>query len=258
MGGKSTLMRQVALIVILGQMGAPVPAASARWGAVGSIYTRIGAHDAIARGQSTFMVEMSELAHLLHYADEKSLVILDEIGRGTSTYDGMSVAWATLEWICSKIRSRTLFATHYHELTRLVERLPDLQNAHLAVETSAQGSLRFLYLLKEGPTNESFGIHVARLAGLPQSVIDRAWEVLESLENDKRSPDSHSGPAASGPGPDQLSFFGATPTVIEKTVIQKEFIPHPSIDSLKKLEIDSLTPLQALNLLAELKKQAQQ
>ncbi|MBU6376641.1 MAG: DNA mismatch repair protein MutS, partial [Bdellovibrionales bacterium] len=136
MGGKSTLMRQVALVVILGQMGAPVPAKSARWGVVDSIFTRIGAHDAIARGQSTFMVEMTELAHILHHSAERSLVILDEIGRGTSTYDGMSVAWATLEWICTRLRSRTFFATHYHELTRLSERLPALRNAHMAVESS--------------------------------------------------------------------------------------------------------------------------
>ncbi len=260
MGGKSTVMRQVALIVILGQMGAPVPAASARWGAVHSIYTRIGAHDAIARGQSTFMVEMSELAHLLHYADERSLVILDEIGRGTSTYDGMSVAWATLEWICSRTRSRTLFATHYHELTRLVERLPELRNAHMAVDASAKSAsgeqtLRFLYQLKDGPTNESFGIHVARLAGLPQSVIDRAWEVLESLEAETRTPSPRSGPVATAPSTDQLSFFGAE-RVVEKTVIKTEYLPHPSIDRLRDLEVDAMTPLQALNVLAELKKQS--
>ncbi len=184
MGGKSTVMRQTALILILGQIGAPVPAAKATWGAASSLYTRIGAHDAIARGQSTFMVEMSELAHILHHADERSFIVLDEIGRGTSTYDGMSVAWATLEWICSQIRARTLFATHYHELTRLARTLPLLANAHMAVESPASegGKLRFLYKLKEGPTNESFGIHVARLAGLPKAVIDRAWECLEELE----------------------------------------------------------------------------
>lgn len=260
MGGKSTLMRQVALIAILGQIGAPVPASSARWGAVHSIFTRIGAHDAIARGQSTFMVEMSELAHLLHYADERSLVILDEIGRGTSTYDGMSVAWATLEWICSRTRSRTLFATHYHELTRLVERLPELQNAHMAVDASTKSSsgeqrLRFLYQLKDGPTNESFGIHVARLAGLPQSVIDRAWEVLESLEAETRTPSSRSGPVASAPSADQLSFFGSE-RVVEKTIVRTEYLPHPSIDRLRDLEVDAMTPLQALNVLAELKKQS--
>ncbi len=255
MGGKSTLMRQVALIVILGQMGAPVPAASARWGAVDAVYTRIGAHDAIARGQSTFMVEMTELAHLLHHAGERSLVILDEIGRGTSTYDGMSVAWAALEWICSRIRSRTLFATHYHELTRLVERLPELKNTHMAVESpSAKGSgeLRFLYQLKEGPTNESFGIHVAKLAGLPKNVIDRAWEVLESLEGETRNPPSSTGPAANTPDPDQLSFFSAPSQVVIKT----EYLPNPVGERLRSLRIEELTPLQALNLLAELQRES--
>jgi len=265
MGGKSTLMRQVALIVILGQMGAPVPAAAAHWGAVDAIYTRIGAHDAIARGQSTFMVEMTELAHLLHHATEKSLVILDEIGRGTSTYDGMSVAWATLEWICSKIRSRTLFATHYHELTRLVERLPQLKNTHMAVDSTSAGDLRFLYQLKEGPTNESFGIHVAKLAGLPKSVIDRAWEVLESLESENRTPSSASGPAAQVSDQNQLSFFqgfSEPPTRTEvRTVVETQYIPHPLmplLDRIRELRVDELTPLQALNLLAEFQKETPQ
>jgi DNA mismatch repair protein MutS len=195
MGGKSTVMRQCALIVILGQMGAPVPAKSARWGAVSSVYTRIGAHDAIARGQSTFMVEMTELAHILHFADSRSLIILDEIGRGTSTYDGMSIAWATLEWICSRIQARTLFSTHYHELTKLSATLPLLANAHMAVgsadspsETldgnrSGPPSIRFLYRLVEGPSSESYGIHVARIAGLPREVIERACTVLGELES---------------------------------------------------------------------------
>ena len=197
MGGKSTIMRQVALILILGQMGAPVPASQARWGSVSSLYTRIGAHDAIARGQSTFMVEMSELAHILHYADERSVIVLDEIGRGTSTYDGISVAWATLEWICSQLRARTLFATHYHELTRLSASLPLVANVHMAVERA--GDLRFLYKLKEGAANESFGIHVARIAGLPKAVIDRAWTVLEELE--RHAPAREKVPSA------QLSLF---------------------------------------------------
>jgi DNA mismatch repair protein MutS len=186
MGGKSTVMRQCALIVILGQMGAPVPATNARWGSVSSVYTRIGAHDAIARGQSTFMVEMTELAHILHFADRRSLIILDEIGRGTSTYDGMSIAWATLEWICSRIRARTLFSTHYHELTKLAGTLPLLNNAHMAVGrdgTSKNAAIRFLYRLAEGPSSESFGIHVARIAGLPREVIDRACVVLTDLES---------------------------------------------------------------------------
>ena len=251
MGGKSTVMRQTALIVILGQIGGPVPAANARWGALSSLYTRIGAHDAIARGQSTFMVEMSELAHILHYADERSLIVLDEIGRGTSTYDGISVAWAALEWICSKIRCRTLFATHYHELTRVTAALPHASNAHMAVEGTRNlqgGTLRFLYKLKDGPANESFGIHVAQIAGLPRPVIQRAWNVLEDLER-------HS-PHAESDASEQLSLFGgfgeqaespstaAAPPVIE---------PHPVILELEGANLNEMTPLQALNLLAKLR-----
>ncbi len=196
MGGKSTLMRQAALIIILGQMGAPVPARQARWGVVTRLYTRVGAQDAITQGQSTFMVEMSELAHLLSRADSRSFLILDEIGRGTSTYDGMSVAWATLEWICSQIQCRTLFATHYHELTKLEETIPLLGNAHLGVETEAHGKgLRFLYRLESGPALESFGIQVAELAGIPKPVIARAWEVLEQLERSSDAPSFLSKPS---------------------------------------------------------------
>jgi DNA mismatch repair protein MutS len=208
MGGKSTVMRQVALMVILGQMGAPVPASSAKWGAFSAIYTRIGAQDAISKGQSTFMVEMSELAQILHHADQKALIILDEIGRGTSTYDGISVAWATLEWICTQIRARTLFSTHYHELIRLNASLPSLANVHMAVEQSNNGkskTLRFLYELREGPTSESFGIHVAQLAGLPKPVTERAWKILEELEQNSHH---HPGSSFEGKLPvGQLSFF---------------------------------------------------
>ncbi len=255
MGGKSTVMRQVALIVILGQMGAPVPAERARWGAVSSLHTRIGAHDAISRGQSTFMVEMSELAHILHNADERSLIVLDEIGRGTSTYDGMSVAWAALEWIATQVRARTLFATHYHELTRLEGVLPCVANAHMAVDGSRGGNLRFLYKLKEGPANESFGVHVARLAGVPGPVIERAWKVLEELEAGGRA-------HASGQdtGGSQLSLFGGlvaaesnpAPRVIEKVVerVERVIAPHPIIEELGTTDLNRMSPLEALNLLA--------
>jgi len=246
MGGKSTVMRQTALIVILGQMGAPVPASQARWGSVDSIYTRIGAQDAIARGQSTFMVEMTELAHILHHANERSLIVLDEIGRGTSTYDGMSVAWATLEWICGKIQARTLFATHYHELTRLAGALPKLANAHMAVEGSkgAQDtSFRFLYLLQEGPANESFGIHVARLAGLPKPVIDRAWKVLDELE-------SQSVQATSPRETNQLSLFDFNEPQIEAA--PELLPPHPVLQELEATNINELTPIQALNFVVRL------
>lgn len=278
MGGKSTVMRQCALIVILGQMGGPVPASRARWGAVSSLYTRIGAHDAIARGQSTFMVEMSELAHILHHADSRSLIILDEIGRGTSTYDGMSVAWATLEWICAHTRARTLFATHYHELTRLSSRLSRLANAHLAVEASRGGNgakatstLRFLYKLREGPANESFGIHVAQLAGLPRPVIDRAWKVLDELE---RTAAEHSR-AASRDSTPQLSLFESTaptepapddptqaPATLASTasLTEREAVAPARaagdeavaaiLAELQSLELNGMTPLQAMMALA--------
>lgn len=250
MGGKSTVMRQVALIIILGQAGAPVPATEARWGSISSLHTRIGAHDAIARGQSTFMVEMSELAHILHHADERSLIVLDEIGRGTSTYDGISVAWSTLEWICRQIGARTLFATHYHELTRLAgTALPLLANAHMAVESGGfQGQLRFLYQLKEGPANESFGVHVARIAGLPAPVVERAWQVLEELEKSG----AHSGSQTSS-SEGHLTLFNLDPPARgKKPRIEVRLEPHPVVEELKTVNFNDLTPLQALNLLAKL------
>lgn len=253
MGGKSTVMRQVALIVILGQMGAPVPAASARWGVVSSIYTRIGAHDAIARGQSTFMVEMTELAHILHHADARSLVVLDEIGRGTSTYDGISVAWSAFEWIVTKLGCRTLFATHYHELTKLPNFLPRVANAHMAVE-STRGNLRFLYQLREGAANESFGIQVAKLAGLPTPVISRAWKVLSELEE-------------GATGQSQLSLFSGNPPEAEAglsmgEVLSTESVTHSAQDEianeisreLTHLSLNEMTPIQALTMLHDFQK----
>ncbi len=258
MGGKSTVMRQTALILILGQMGAPVPAQKAHWGAFSSVYTRIGAQDALARGQSTFMVEMSELAHILHHADERALLVLDEIGRGTSTYDGMSVAWATLEWICQRIGARTLFATHYHELIQLSESLPGLANAHMAVENennrTAQ-SLRFLYELREGPTNESFGIQVAQMAGLPKAVIERAWNILGELESDTPQKNTNSPPR-------QLSLFEAAPHTEAAVLASPRLCPaepldqtrtldHPILVDLQKLNLNETTPLQALTFLIQ-------
>lgn len=261
MGGKSTVMRQVALIVVLAQIGAAVPAESARIGIVDSLYTRIGAQDAISRGQSTFMVEMTELAHILQYAGRKSLLILDEIGRGTSTFDGMSVAWATLEWICSRIRARTLFATHYHELTELEGKQLGLRNAHVAVESSkGKNDLRFLYELRAGRANESFGVQVASLAGLPKPVIDRAWKVLKDLEK-SRHPQTT---VDTG----QLSFFAATSPKAEQSDASEKLLALQAelsakiqeLESLKllakdihALPVNDLTPLQALNRLAQVK-----
>ena len=240
MGGKSTIMRQTALIVVLGQMGLPVPAMSASWGIFHSIFTRIGAHDAITQGQSTFMVEMTELADIIRRADERSLVILDEIGRGTSTYDGMSVAAATLDWIVKKIQSRTLFATHYHELTDLEKRLPRLKNAHMAVETDAtdpKKNFRFLYQLKMGATNDSFGIQVASLAGLPEPLIQRAWKFLHELE-------AQSVPVIETQNPNQLSLF--------EQVSQQPTEPDPVRTEVMGLNLNLMSPLEALNRLSEI------
>jgi len=248
MGGKSTVMRQTAMIVLLGQMGAPVPALEASWGIFESIHTRIGAHDAITQGQSTFMVEMNELAYILRTADERSLILLDEIGRGTSTYDGISVAWATLEWICKKIKARTLFATHYHELTALGESLSGLQNFHMAVHQDPADptqSFRFLYQLKAGATNDSFGIQVAKLAGLPSPLIDRAWKILENLE-------TKSEPASLKPDPRQLSFFDLPVESVEPEPAK----PDPVREELMSLNLNQMTPIQALTRLVELQEKS--
>lgn len=249
MGGKSTVMRQTALIIIMGQMGCPVPAQSAKWGLFTSIFTRIGAQDSISQGQSTFMVEMNELAYLLHHSDKRSLIILDEIGRGTSTYDGMSVAWATLEWITREIQARTLFSTHYHELTHLSESLPSLENAHMAVEESndhAEDTLRFLYLLKKGPSSESFGIQVAKLAGIPNTVIQRAGEILGQLDQNHTTVTPKTAPIQKEPkeSHSQLSFFTPTPLKVEPSFLKE----------LKELNLDHTTPVQALNFLSKIKK----
>ncbi len=251
MGGKSTVMRQAALTLILGQMGSAVPAQAARWGVVSRLYTRIGAHDAIARGQSTFMVEMSELAHILHHAEERSFIVLDEIGRGTSTYDGLSVAWATLEWMSKKLRCRTLFATHYHELTSLAGELPGVANAHMGVEGAKNGSasknLRFLYRLKDGPAQESFGIHVAQLAGLPQPVVQRAWKILDQLEHSNTNHPVD---------PSQLSLFSSAAQA--EVVLTATPTPHPLLIELQNTEINHMTPIQALNFVVRLQEIARE
>ncbi len=184
MSGKSTYMRQVALIVLLAQVGSFVPAREAEIGLVDGIFTRVGALDELAQGRSTFMVEMSELSNILHAASENSLVILDEVGRGTATYDGISIAWAATEYLHNHIRAKTLFATHYHELTGLADHLPRVANVHVAAD-ERDGDVTFLRTVREGPTDRSYGIHVAGLAGVPQPVVDRATEVLARLREEK-------------------------------------------------------------------------
>jgi DNA mismatch repair protein MutS len=233
MGGKSTYLRQAALLVIMAQMGCFVPAKSMRLGIVDRIYTRIGASDNVARGRSTFMVEMTETATILNTATAQSLILLDEMGRGTATFDGLSLAWATLEYLHAQVGARTLFATHYHELTLLAEQLPGLKNLRVAVKETPKGIV-FLHAIEPGAANKSYGIEVARLAGLPLSVIERARQVLVQHEqSEKRNV------AQEIDAPLQLTMF--TP------------LSQRILDRLEQTDTNSLTPLQALNLLEELK-----
>jgi DNA mismatch repair protein MutS len=232
MSGKSTFLRQVALIVLMAQMGSFVPATSARIGLVDRIFTRIGAQDEIHAGQSTFMVEMVETANILNHASNRSLLVLDEIGRGTSTYDGLSIAWAVIEYIHNhpRLRARTLFATHFHELTQLSNLLPGVTNYNVAVSESG-GQVVFLHKIVPGGADRSYGIHVAQLAGLPQPVIQRASEILKELE-------SSAGQAVNMEPvvPQQMMLFPET---------------NPLISALEKIDINALSPIEALNKLYE-------
>ena len=241
MGGKSTYLRQAALIVLMAQMGSFVPARSARLGLVDRIFTRIGAADNLARGRSTFMVEMTETAAILNTATSRSLILLDEVGRGTATYDGLAIAWAAVEYIHTNTRAKTLFATHYHELTELADRLSGVKNFHVGVKESG-GGIVFLRKVEEGAADKSYGIEVAKLAGLPNDVVTRAREVLAEHENAERSAVKHLAHEESGDsGPMQLTIF--TP------------LSQKVVDRLKETDLDRLSPLEALNLLHELKKQ---
>jgi DNA mismatch repair protein MutS len=247
MGGKSTYLRQVVLLAVLAQAGSFVPARSAKLAIVDRIFARVGASDNIARGQSTFMVEMQETATILHSATSRSLVILDEIGRGTATFDGLSLAWAVAEHLASSPRARpkTIFATHYHELTDLADALPGVVNAHVTAR-EFKDDIIFLHKIVPGRSDRSYGIQVARLAGLPPPVVERATEILRSLEQDELRRGGR--PALSGaPAADQrqLGLFQAAAE------------PHPVVDKLRSVDLDSLTPLAALNLLAELKRDAE-
>ena len=188
MAGKSTYIRQVALLTLLGHTGSFISAKEARVDLVDRIFCRIGASDDLARGQSTFMVEMSETANILNNATPRSLIILDEIGRGTSTFDGLSLAWSIVEHLHNQVGAKTLFATHYHELTELAERLPRVRNFNVAVREWNE-QIVFLRKIVEGGTDKSYGIHVARLAGVPKSVLDRAKEILRNLEESELTPD---------------------------------------------------------------------
>jgi DNA mismatch repair protein MutS len=246
MAGKSTLLRQVGLIQLLAQMGAFVPAARARLPVCDRIFTRVGASDNLVRGQSTFMVEMQETAAILHCATPSSLVLLDEIGRGTATYDGVSIAWAVTEHLHENTGAKTIFATHYHELTQLADQLPALRNFNVAVR-EVGSDIVFLHHLQPGGADRSYGIEVGRLAGLPAGVVARAREILRELEGAHSSGGEGLGRhGRHRPAPipvDQLSLFAPT--------------DGPLARKLKDIDIDALTPLQALNLLAALREIAE-
>jgi DNA mismatch repair protein MutS len=241
MGGKSTYLRQAALMVILAQMGSFVPARSARMGLIDRVFTRIGASDNLARGRSTFMVEMNETAAILHTATARSLILLDEVGRGTSTYDGLAIAWAAVEYIHARTRAKTLFATHYFELTELAERLSGVKNYHVSVKETG-GGIVFLRTVEPGAADRSYGIEVAKLAGLPTEVVERAREVLAEHEDAEQHLAAQLASDASRPASAaQLTIFTA--------------ISQPVLERLRGVDLNRLTPLEALNLLAELKKQ---
>jgi DNA mismatch repair protein MutS len=243
MGGKSTYLRQAALIVLMAQMGSYVPARQAKLPLTDRIFTRIGASDNLARGRSTFLVEMSEVAAILHHATPSSLVLLDEVGRGTATFDGLSIAWAVVEHLQKNTRARTLFATHYHELTELAELLPTVKNIHVSVKETPN-EIIFLRRVEPGSADKSYGIEVARLAGLPRSVIERAREVLKRHEQSEHELSETLSPGASEPGHNngnQNVMF----TPLDRAVLER----------LRNANLDDLKPLDALNLLADLKKQ---
>ena len=235
MGGKSTYLRQAAMLVLLAQMGSFVPAESLRFGLVDRIYTRIGASDNVARGRSTFMVEMTETATILNTATRKSLILLDEMGRGTATFDGLSLAWATVEYLHAETCARTLFATHYHELTILAEKLPRVRNLRVGVKEAA-GGIVFLHNIEPGAASKSYGIEVARLAGLPAVVIERAKRILRQHEKQERQ-----SVQVETADPVQLTIF--TP------------LSQRIVDRIEATDVNSLTPLQALNLLEELQQE---
>jgi DNA mismatch repair protein MutS len=243
MGGKSTYLRQAALIVLLAQMGSFVPARQAKLPITDRIFTRIGASDNLARGRSTFLVEMSEVASILNHATPSSLVLLDEVGRGTATFDGLSIAWAVVEHLQKHTRARTLFATHYHELTELADLLPAIKNVHVSVKETPN-EIIFLRRVEPGSADKSYGIEVARLAGLPRSVVERAREVLKKHEQSEHQLSETLSPGTEGHtssnGSQEVLF-----TPLDRAVL----------DRLRAANLDDLKPLDALNLLADLKKQ---
>jgi DNA mismatch repair protein MutS len=252
MSGKSALLRQTALIVLLAQIGCYVPAAAARIGAVDKIFTRVGASDNISQGESTFMVEMNETASILHNLSDRSLILLDEIGRGTSTYDGISIAWAIVEYIHDHpaARAKTLFATHYHELNEMEDLFPRVKNYNVSVK-ELDHRVVFLRTLQRGGVAHSFGIHVARMAGMPQKVVACADNMLKKMEKNHLSPSTRAGAVSS---PAQEGAEGD----VQVSVFQ---LDDPTLAALRRdldqINLDMLTPLEAFDALRELKKTAE-
>ncbi len=245
MAGKSTILRQIGLVVLMAQMGSFVPATAAVVGIADRLFTRVGASDNLVRGQSTFMVEMSETSAILHTATARSLVLLDEIGRGTSTWDGVSIAWAVSEHLHERIGCKTVFATHYHELTQLADELVSVRNYNVEVKETGDKIL-FLHRLKPGGADRSYGIEVGRLAGLPEPVIARARILLKHLESEQL-------PAAMGGAP-VARTKAAAPT--EQLALFAPTRPHPVVDRLRATDPNTVTPLEALALLAQLAAEA--
>src|SRR6185295_5377403 len=258
MAGKSTTLRQVALIVLMAQIGSFVPADTAEIGLVDRIFTRIGAQDDIATGQSTFMVEMTETAALLLQSTRRSLIILDEVGRGTSTYDGMAIARAVVEYIHNEPRlgCRTLFATHYHELTELEHVLPRVKNYHMAA-VEQDGRVVFLHELRRGGADRSYGIHVAELAGIPRAVIKRASERLTELESRDPQTESVVRRPSSVAGADNQPTVDHGPRTTDQLSLF-DLAPNPLIGMLRRLNVNELSPIEAITKLYELQRLANQ
>ncbi|MDR2879225.1 MAG: DNA mismatch repair protein MutS, partial [Fusobacteriales bacterium] len=250
MAGKSTYMKQIGLIQILAQIGSYVPAQSARLSIVDKILTRIGAADDIVSGQSTFMVEMSEVSNIINSATERSLIILDEVGRGTSTFDGISIATAITEYIHDKIKAKTIFATHYHELTELEEKFDSILNYRIEVEERAD-SVVFLRKIVRGGADKSYGIEVARLAGLPKEVLLNSKKILRGLEKRKELIEKTV-------NVEQLSLFTANDMVEEEQKNLKENLYEELLFDIENIDINNVTPMEALGLLGGLKKKMEE
>jgi len=242
MSGKSTILRQTGLIVLMAQIGSFVPASAAEIGIADRLFTRVGASDNLVRGQSTFMVEMAETSAILHLATGRSLVLLDEIGRGTSTYDGVSIAWAVSEHLHDKAACKTVFATHYHELTQLADELPALRNFNVAVRESGDDVV-FLHRMQPGGADRSYGIEVGRLAGLPAPVIERARAVLRLLEGEQLVA------ALAGRGVRHAADTAQLALFVE---------PHPVVERLRSLDPNQMTPMEALKALDDLARMARE